>query len=802
MIDLRSLPKFLGLVATLLLVVLQNQTLAQGQSDARFGIGLPISLEDLPPGRTQDHINSLPAAAQERALQWLQRFDFPENDLEQIRIDDEGGVLYADSFEFGDPEGVEGVEGDPPSISPITSVGEAFSLHSRPGAPHTLFLDLDGHVIENTAWNTGSNTLYARAYDIDGDPNSYSQDELDRIGEIWHRIAEDLAPFDIDVTTEEPTVFDSSTGRVLITADTDETGAPMPYQNAGGVAYVGVWGYSNMQYYQPALVYYDNLGNGNPTYVSEASTHEAGHNLALSHDGTGSQSYYTGHGGGLVSWAPIMGVGYYNNVTQWSRGEYAGANNTQDDLAILNGLLGRRSDDHGDNSAGATALYVDGTGAISVTNPETDPSNSLSENKGVIEHRDDVDMFSFDAAAGPATLSVTPAWDAYYRTSRRGANLDVHAALYDESGTLLAESDPTDETDAYIAITLSGGRYYLGVSGVGNAGVPYSDYGSLGQYFIAGQISVGSVDTVAPTPNPMGFAVAPAQTGSDTITMSAVTASDASGSVEYQFQCVSGGAGCVASAWQSAKTYTPTGLDAHTAYAYVVRARDAHGNQTVASAQAAATTANSMPVADDDTGGGLENQTLAIAVLGNDFDPDGDTVSVTGAGNGANGSVSTTDSSVSYSPNPGFVGTDSFTYSITDGFGGTASAQVTVTISAAPSFPAAPSNPSAAAESNGTVTVGWLDASGNETGFEVMRETKHKKRDQWNSTTTVGTTAANATSLSDAPSAATHRYRIRAVNQAGASAWTAWVEVTASSGDGGDGGGGGSSQKCHPKRGC
>ena len=296
--------------------------------------------------------------------------------------------------------------------------------------------------------------MYARAFDVDGDANSYDQDELDRIGEIWHRIAEDLAPFDIDVTTEEPSVFDSSTGRVLITEDTDETGAAMPYQGYGGVAYVGVWGYSNMQYYQPALVYFDNLGGGGPTFVSEASTHEAGHNLNLSHDGLNGpnpKSYYYGHGTGFVSWAPIMGVGYNNNVTQWSRGEYTYANNQQDDLAILDGLLGPRPDDHSDVVAGATALYVDGAGTISVTNPETDPDNALTDNKGVIENRDDVDMFAFSAGAGLATLSVTPAWDAYYRTSRRGANLDVHAALYDEFGTLLAESDPADDTDAYIA---------------------------------------------------------------------------------------------------------------------------------------------------------------------------------------------------------------------------------------------------------------------------------------------------------------------------------------------------------------
>lgn len=30
---------------------------------------------------------------------------------------------------------------------------------------------------------------------------------------------------------------------------------------------------------------------------------------------------------GANGWAPIMGVGYYQELTQWSKGEYAGANN-------------------------------------------------------------------------------------------------------------------------------------------------------------------------------------------------------------------------------------------------------------------------------------------------------------------------------------------------------------------------------------------------------------------------------------------------------------------------------------------
>lgn len=88
-----------------------------------------------------------------------------------------------------------------------------------------------------------------------------------------------------------------------------------------------VFGLSNYHsYYSPALVYYNNMAGGinagTETYIAEAAAHEFGHNLGLSHDGTTTgTTYYAGHGSGLVSWAPIMGVGYYNNVTQWSKDE-------------------------------------------------------------------------------------------------------------------------------------------------------------------------------------------------------------------------------------------------------------------------------------------------------------------------------------------------------------------------------------------------------------------------------------------------------------------------------------------------
>jgi len=567
---------------------------AQGLDAREFGLGQPASFDELPPGLFKLKLEGLPPRASQKALQWLQGFEFPARDVETLDVDAEGGVLYVDTLQV---EQIEAAAGDPlVEEASQSTLDDAFHLHSKPGAPNRVFIDFDGHVFSNTAW--GSETFSAAPYDLDGVPETFNATERGRIVDIWHRVAEDLAPFDIDVTTEEPASFDRYTGHVLVTHSVDTTGKNMPYHTAGGVAYVNVFGASNYHsYYSPALVYYNRLGGGFPTYVAEASSHEFGHNLGLSHDGTidvgdtKGVTYYAGHGSGLVSWAPIMGNSYSNNVTQWSKGEYANANNKQDDLAIIDAKLGFYGDDHGDTAGSATALLVGGDGSVVSSNPEFDPHNLLPENKGVIDTGDDVDVFSVLAGAGTISLTVTPAWDAFYRSSdRRGANLDLRVELRNASGGLVAANDPATDTKAAISAAVGAGAYYLYVSGEGNSVTPYSDYDSLGQYFINGSVPAGTADTTPPTPNPMQFAVLPAAAGTDSISMRAALATDDFSAVQYQFRCTAGGAGCTTSAWQSSRDYTATGLAPDTQYTFTVAARDQSNNPTAASSPASATT--------------------------------------------------------------------------------------------------------------------------------------------------------------------------------------------------------------------
>jgi hypothetical protein len=561
----------------------------------RFDPGELRSLAELPPGQLKRRVQALSPQAQANALRWLQKISVSGADLDALRVDIGGGVYVVDdqalpaatSLKTNATASTTGTGGVAAAFVPA----DAFKLHSKPGAANRVYLDFDGHSFTNTAWSSG--TINAVAFSADADRSTFSDAERQQIAEIWHRVAEDYAPFDIDVTTEAPASFDSRTGRVVITEDQQVDGSPMPSAGAGGVAYVNVFGASNYaSYYSPALVYADNLGPNVATYIAEASSHEFGHNLGLSHDGTATVSYYAGQGSGLVSWAPIMGNGYYNNVTEFSKGEYPGANQTQDDLAIIASKLTYRADDHGNTIGSGTALAIAADGTVDASNPELDPYNLLPANKGIVNNASDVDVFTFTAGAGPLALTVTPAWDAFYRaTTRRGANLDVSVELRDAAGNLVAANEPDTDTMASVSATVAAGTYHLVVTGVGNAVTPYSDYDSLGEYFINGSVTVGGgADTTAPNPDPMSFASAPAATSASTIAMAATTATDAGGGVQYRFNCVAGGAGCVASAWQSGTAYTATGLAAGTTYGYTVQARDAAGNTTAASPVASATT--------------------------------------------------------------------------------------------------------------------------------------------------------------------------------------------------------------------
>ena len=113
---------------------------------------------------------------------------------------------------------------------------------------------------------------------------------------------------------------------------------------------------------------------------------------------------------------------------------------------------------------------------------------------------------------------------------------------------------------------------------------------------------------------------------------------------------------------------------------FAFMASDIFGSSSTATVTATVNPVNDMPTAYDDSASTAQDTPVSIYVLENDEDVEAEYLSIASASDPQKGSAAPGDGLVTYSPDPGFSGTDSFTYTVSDGQGGTASATVTVTV--------------------------------------------------------------------------------------------------------------------------
>ncbi len=521
---------------------------------------------------------------------------------------------------------------------------QTFLLHSRPGVKRVIYLDFDGHVTTGTPWNSGRGDIVSAPFDLDGNPSSWSTGEQDVIQYIWQRVAEDFAPFEVDVTTQDPGIeglrktssSDEYYGQRVVISPTNWYST-----SAGGVAYIGAFNWSSDT---PCYAFTAQLANGEK-YIAEAASHETGHTLGLYHDGTtAGVEYYSGHG----SWAPIMGVGYYKDIVQWSKGEYASANNTEDDLAIIPTYgIPLRVDDHGD--------YIDSATTLTGTNISA---------SGLIEDRFDADVFKFNTGAGAINITATPA--------PRSPNLDIELRLFDGTGSLLLVSNPAG-LSASLSTAVTAGTYYVRVDGVGTGdpSTGYSDYASLGQYTLTGTVPDPGTNQ-PPTAN----ASATPSTGQGplAVNFSSAGSKDPDGTIAtYNWTFSDGGSSTLAN---PSHTYASEGT-----YIATLIVTDNGGLSATATVTVTVTPPpNKPPVAAAAASPASGYAPLDVSFSSDgSSDPDGKIIGY---------SWSFGDGGTSTSPNPGHmynsVGAFTATLTVTDDRGGTNSKSVVVTTTSDP----------------------------------------------------------------------------------------------------------------------
>lgn len=381
------------------------------------------------------------------------------------------GTVYSPTAEATEAIGAIKAPGTVAPSNDRVSFGPPVALSSKPKSTFVLYIDFDGEIVTHPGWNNGR-TIVAAPDD--------RVDDVDYVTNVWKRVSEDFAPFDLNVTTNRA-VFDAAavSRRVMCISTPTNTAAP----GAGGVAYLNSFGQNNPCW---------NFNIGSEYASADTVSHEIGHTLGLNHDGTDKEAYYGGHGGtGPYSWAPIMGAPWananYEEVTSWSKGEYPKANNKEDDLKMIttkNGF-GYEQDDKGDTKATAANLItVDGNVADS----------------GIIGRTNDVDWIAFITSGGTVTLNVNVTDVNSAEVTQRGTNLAVSAELYDSAGVLLKTSNSPEAMDATISANLASGTYYLKVDGVarGTLATGFPEYGSLGQYSITGSVPQGGLLSINP----------------------------------------------------------------------------------------------------------------------------------------------------------------------------------------------------------------------------------------------------------------------------------------------------------------
>ncbi len=232
----------------------------------------------------------------------------------------------------------------------------SIELSSKPGAAHTIYLDFDGHF--ETTWASDGWTfsnVTTTPFDTNGNTSVLTYSERWKINEIWQRVAEDFAPFDVNVTTIDPGGWNVPDGRLMrvafgghktdmaVASNSANSQADWNANANSGYASIGSFtnGQPNVCYVFTAdIIDWANDGtqdwNGRAMlgreaeYMANVATHEVGHTMNLVHN------HVFNSQGDVIDWydpgtadrTPMMGESISSDRTTWANAPDTAPSNT------------------------------------------------------------------------------------------------------------------------------------------------------------------------------------------------------------------------------------------------------------------------------------------------------------------------------------------------------------------------------------------------------------------------------------------------------------------------------------------
>lgn len=410
----------------------------------------------------------------------------------------------------------------------------------------------------------------------------------------------------------------------------------------------------------------------------------------------------SGNAGRIWRWVPVLGLTVVKDFTAATTGAMSGSDTGM--IVASDGALYGCAAEGGANGVGTFwKCTVSGTPALTAVQhfdptvmAHPQPQRLVQADDGMIYGIAQHAIWRYGVPAtgpfSPVAITLTPSYLSATRATVEGS---VNARDSDTTVTFEFGEAPdalsqtiaatpgtvTGNSATAVEATLTGldpaTTYYYRIKAVSSVATAYSDIAKLKtSATVAPLVVTKPATSLAPNSLTLNAAITPKSALDTTVTFEIGSSSSALTRVIAATPSpVSGTSPVNVSA-------NVTGLLAHTKYFFRARAANDNGNAT--GTVLFATTTNNAPDANDDRIAILPSATVDLNVLGNDTDADSDTLTVASVSTppSSAGTVTKTSTGLRFTAKPTFTGA-TLTYTISDGFGGTSSATVTLTRGAA-----------------------------------------------------------------------------------------------------------------------